>query len=339
MTAARDERGAVAVLMALSVVVLLGFGAMVVDVGALVQERRELQNGADAGALAVAKDCAGSLGCGDYGFTANDFVDANALDLDSNVDDVCGDPELPACADPPSLPEGVLGYVRVIDSTQEVSSGTNQITFSLGQVLGLTGATVDASAVAAWGIPAGATTTPLTISQCEFDFFADSDGDGVPDFDDQVLATIYFHNPSSNNPPVNERCPPGPAGQDEPGGFGWLDADGDCEADTSTDGTYSADTGNNVPPGCDPAQWLNTVVLIPIYSQVVNPGTNAAYTITGYGAFFVAGYKFPGNRGGDFSSCEGGTSCLVGYFTEYVGAGTEFGSGPNMGAVIVRMVG
>ena len=38
--------------------VLLGLGAMVIDVGQLYQERAELQNGADAAALAVAKSCA-----------------------------------------------------------------------------------------------------------------------------------------------------------------------------------------------------------------------------------------------------------------------------------------
>ena len=38
--------------------VLFGMGALVIDVGQLYQNRAELQNGADAGALAVAKSCA-----------------------------------------------------------------------------------------------------------------------------------------------------------------------------------------------------------------------------------------------------------------------------------------
>ena len=54
----RDDRGAVLVWVALMIVVLLGVGALVLDVGALCVERRELQNGADAAALAVAQDCA-----------------------------------------------------------------------------------------------------------------------------------------------------------------------------------------------------------------------------------------------------------------------------------------
>ena len=38
--------------------VLMGLGALVIDVGQLYQERAELQDGADAAALGVAKSCA-----------------------------------------------------------------------------------------------------------------------------------------------------------------------------------------------------------------------------------------------------------------------------------------
>lgn len=52
------ERGAVAVISALLLVVLLGCAAIAVDVGMLYSERAQLQNGADAGAIAIAQDCA-----------------------------------------------------------------------------------------------------------------------------------------------------------------------------------------------------------------------------------------------------------------------------------------
>ena len=56
----RDERGAIGVLVAIFIGagVLTGMGALVIDVGQLYQERAELQNGADAAALGVAKSCA-----------------------------------------------------------------------------------------------------------------------------------------------------------------------------------------------------------------------------------------------------------------------------------------
>ena len=64
--ALRDE-GVVLVWVALMLVVLVGMGALVIDIGALYVEKRELQNGADAAALAVARDCVeGDCGSGGY---------------------------------------------------------------------------------------------------------------------------------------------------------------------------------------------------------------------------------------------------------------------------------
>ncbi len=58
--------------------VLTGMGALVVDVGQLYQERAELQNGADAAALGVAKSCA--LGTCTPAVAAQ-LADANASSL------------------------------------------------------------------------------------------------------------------------------------------------------------------------------------------------------------------------------------------------------------------
>ena len=46
----RDERGATLVLVAASMVALLGFAALAVDVGHAYERRRQMQNAADAGA-------------------------------------------------------------------------------------------------------------------------------------------------------------------------------------------------------------------------------------------------------------------------------------------------
>ena len=48
----RQEFGQGLVLAALAMVVILGFAAMAIDVGLFLHERRELQNAADAAALA-----------------------------------------------------------------------------------------------------------------------------------------------------------------------------------------------------------------------------------------------------------------------------------------------
>lgn len=53
----RDE-GAVAVIVAICLVVLMGAVALTVDIGGLLYRRREMVNGADAAALAAAMECA-----------------------------------------------------------------------------------------------------------------------------------------------------------------------------------------------------------------------------------------------------------------------------------------
>ena len=72
----RDERGATAVVLALLMVVMVGFTALAVDVGALRWDQKQLQNGADAAALAVANDCAKGK-CGDQQTTASGLANAN----------------------------------------------------------------------------------------------------------------------------------------------------------------------------------------------------------------------------------------------------------------------
>jgi len=51
----RNQRGAVAVIIGISIFMLVGFGALAVDIGHLHVARNELQNAADAGALAGAR--------------------------------------------------------------------------------------------------------------------------------------------------------------------------------------------------------------------------------------------------------------------------------------------
>ena len=52
-----DERGASSVIVAILMVVLLGMSALVVDVGALQARTAQLQDAADAAALAIAQEC------------------------------------------------------------------------------------------------------------------------------------------------------------------------------------------------------------------------------------------------------------------------------------------
>ena len=113
----RDDSGAVGVLVAILVGggVILGLGAMVVDVGQVYAERAQLQSGADAGALAVAKSCAqGTCATG----AASSYANANSAHGSSAVDLVCGSGSMGAC--PPST--GVM-----TDCQSSPSAGTNPV--------------------------------------------------------------------------------------------------------------------------------------------------------------------------------------------------------------------
>jgi Flp pilus assembly protein TadG len=57
-TAGRDERGAVAIVVALCLIVFMAAVALAVDVGGLMLRRRELVNGSDSAALSAARTCA-----------------------------------------------------------------------------------------------------------------------------------------------------------------------------------------------------------------------------------------------------------------------------------------
>ena len=79
-----DERGAVAVVVALVMVPLIAFAAISVDVAGLWWDKQQLQTGADAGALAIAQDCARG-NCRTPRNTAQQFITANTIDAEATA--------------------------------------------------------------------------------------------------------------------------------------------------------------------------------------------------------------------------------------------------------------
>src|ERR1022692_2321563 len=177
----RDDRGALGVLVAmmLGAGVLTGMGALVLDTGQLYQERAELQAGADAAALAVAKSC-GSGTCAPALSAQYANENASALTGNTAASTVGGSGTLGSCPtstgaldDCPGAPSGVAGYVDVRTSTK-LSGGSTLLPPVFAKTLlgnsSYTGTKVLACAQAAWG---GASspiiiTTAFTISACEW---------------------------------------------------------------------------------------------------------------------------------------------------------------------------
>ena len=144
-----DNAGATMILVSLCLVFLIGMAALVIDIGALVQERRVLQNGADAAALAVATDCAKGA-CGAASSTALSYANANADDGESDA----------------SVAFPAANTVEVTTTTRS-SAGTT-VEFLFAPVMGGDdGETVTRRARASWGSIGSASTVPLIISACE----------------------------------------------------------------------------------------------------------------------------------------------------------------------------
>jgi Flp pilus assembly protein TadG len=351
----RDERGAVGVLVAVLIGggVLVGMGALVVDVGQLYSERAQLQNGSDAGALAVAKTCAqGSCDSG----TATSYADSNANDGVSKVSLVCGSGSLGGCpatggsmVDCPANPAAGTNYVDVNTET-ETPSGSTLLPPSFAQTLlgnsNYHGSTVRACAQAEWGPPSSASGVAVTFSACEWDQATNNGAlfapppPAIPAASFDVVLKLHTTSSSTS-------CPTEPAGADAPGNFGWTDdPNNDCTTPVIS-GSYGGNTGVSASQACKTALAADvadhTVVYIPIYVSVGGTGANATFTLKGFAAFVITGYALPGFKSTDWlnpaNQCKGSDKCINGYFTQ--GLIPEPGSigGTNLGAEVIELTG
>jgi hypothetical protein len=315
-----EQLGAVGVLTAIVIAVLLGAVGLTIDVGAIYRERRELRNGADAGALAIAEDCALGLSTchpGPAKAIARDYGSANASDGYADVIDV----NLNLSAKTVTVHLGTL--------TKE--GGRNFEPF-FARVVGFNGTTVQAAATARWGFPSELWVhLPLIISDCEFP------GAGSLPSPDQI---IYFHD-GNNASPCNAQ-----AGLDADGdgvlagGFGWLDTDSGCEKYLVDARWYASDVGSSPSTGCsttDVARLVGQEVALPIFDDILGVGSNGSYHIKGFALFHITGYHF----GGQFTvnaPCRGDQRCISGYFTTGIIYDGKSG-GDNNGFVIVELTG
>ncbi|WP_427016405.1 TadE/TadG family type IV pilus assembly protein [Pseudarthrobacter sp. P1] len=323
-----NERGAAAVIVAILMVALLGFGAISVDIGMMYAERGQLQNGADAAALAVANNCAKGS-CGDYQATAGALANSNANDGAAKTNSV-------------TFPQP--GSVEVVTSSKD-DAGNDFIRLAFANIFGISTTNIGAEATASWGGPsAGPAAFPLTFSDCQF----------VLSGEVQLL--------QSHKTDEGHECKRGTSGQILPGGFGWLDQDpGKCQASININaygGTVGGDTGNNPPSNCDDVLngWKAkieagqpAIVLLPVYDQADGNGSNATFHIRGFSAFQVMGWKFSGgdnspplsfrNSGNASNNCTRSCRGIIGKFVKYVSLDAGFTpGGPDLGATTVQLI-
>ncbi len=290
----RNERGAVGAIVGalVGLFVVTGLLAWSVDAGQVIWERRQTQNAADAGALALAQSCAKG-NCNIDADTLPALVNANTVNLGARTHTIerqckgnwsvgsltnCAAPlsdvsQLRECPQIPSAATG-LPYVEVRVRANEGGQPTIPNPFSRVNPRGPATSSVLSCARAAWGTPtSGSFAAPITISTCEWNTFSGGGASyapapqGVWPGYGGAGQPSYPLGPATPNTPGHEivitlhdpadgECPAGPSGGDAPGGFGYLATTAPCTVSTTTtngvDYWASVDTGSAAPNPCRP---------------------------------------------------------------------------------------
>ncbi len=327
----RDDRGAVAVWVAIMLVPLLVIAALAIDIGAANADRQRLQHGADAAALAVAQECSISVGnCTSAETTAQQLADAN-----------------PPAGGP------VDAEVQVYPSEGRVEvQTTSDRDFWFAPVIGEPGSELNARSAASWHrFPTGGSHLPLAISWCEVAHWAGLTSSDVIRLDGRIIGLKIpeartnvvlfskgkdsdFHAcPSGTNPN-------GPNGAAPAGGFGWLATAGPCTTSTQAGNWFTSSTGR--PTTCESLDsMIGQTVLVPIYDDVRQQGSSGQYRVFGYIGFTLQGYRNnKGSAGTVPSSCSSSDDCIFGTIQRFVDLGGDFTTspaGPQLGASVVEL--
>lgn len=327
-----NERGAAGVLVAVMMLVLIGAGALAVDVGQIYAERAQLQNGADSGAMAIAQACHES-GCSQAAAEAiaQTLANDNANDAGSNVFEV---------------DMSVANQVTVRTTTRN-SNGAGFLHQMFSSALNAPPATVGAHATAALDPPGSGSAFPLALSDCQYDLSgAETEGE----------VQLIRYKPGMGT------CT-STSGHVIPGGFGWLDQTSPCVAATDVDDTAGSDTGADYAAECDAILqgWINKIngggqalATFPVYDEAGGTGTGAWFHIRGYATFDIQGWKFGGGSSqprtfrntspavaDPADSCTGVCRGIIGQFVKYESIGTftgGSGTGANLGTVVIHLV-
>ena len=230
------------------------------------------------------------------------------------------------------------------------ADGSNEVDFLLAPIVtALSGYTVEATSIAAWGIAGRGRVLPFALHECEYNQIG-----GVLDPLDGVYpsGTQYIYSRFTTGNGNDQDCRTAYLGSGtSPGNYGWLEkaAHSDCFVDTSEGSWAPGDPGNNPEiRGCE-ADILDQTVLIAIWrNSNLAGGRNADYEIIGFVGFHVTGYSMSGLVAPSGFTCppnpfdagtpEGSLRCFRGYFTDAVFDG-DFGGTYNTGVTSVKMIG
>jgi Flp pilus assembly protein TadG len=320
------EQGAIAVLVALLLGsgVLLGVGALVIDVGTLTVEREQLQSGADAAAWAIASTCADAApACDTPGQTAARYADANAKDGAAAVTtavcrDTCGGTG--AVAPCPAVPAALNGGLAQVRASTLTSDGSTVLPPILAQAMGNTGTTVITCSQVVWGVADRGTVLGAGVGLCKWQ--QSTGGDAQHPAGTEVQLDLDTPCPSSTAPEVT-----------------WIGGD-DCAPTLAVDDVVAGSDGTGCGDALDAARESGAPVLVPIIDRAATGG----YHVVGLGGFVVTDYVIhdPGDVGGLApAGCTPDTTCVSGHFTRIVvpAHDTLPGTTDDYGATVLSRIG
>lgn len=330
---AREQGGVVAAILSLFVGagILVVLAALVVDIGSMQVERRELQNGAEAAVMASAYECSfpSTYGrpCGDRTIAAT-MASNNARDGAAAVQlgDLCGSgsSSLLACTGTrtvrncPNTPTA-LKWVQVTTRTLTAGGSSTLPRFFTRALPWFGPRSIAACAQAAWGPPKAINATmPVAIGQSCWVNWTTSGASyaakppytgvaGVGTNPEPSYAEFAVAMGSSSGASASSCTFTLPAG-----GFGWLDpaSSSQCTPLVTYD-TISSNPGASLTgTACQTAMtnsvnalevssnkwnpaYYNRVALVPITDTNAGSGTNAGYHIVGFATFYMTGYSVP----------------------------------------------
>jgi Flp pilus assembly protein TadG len=262
----RDDRGATAVVVALTMSIVLGMAALVIDVGATQARRAQLQEAADASALAIAQQCEAAAATsvsscaasviGASSATAQALAVANVNDRDVAV------------STPVFTP-----------STVKVTATGSQVGF-FSRLFGIDSTSLSASAKAQWTLPV--TPLPLAYQDC-----------ALPS---PSSTTVFLRSDILDLSLPSCGLLSGVTGTL---GASWA-ADSNCSFDVNLLTYVGGVLSNVLPPQC--ASMVTTLVgrqvLLPVYDDVIGPIVingvllGNGYAVQKYALVTVTGYDF-----------------------------------------------
>ncbi len=313
----RDDRGAVAVIVAMLLAggVLLGFLALVIDVGQLYVERQQLQSGADNAAIAVAKACSiDTADCANSGAAialAEHYADANADDKHSHVAEVCGrvpGNKLPDCSPPATNLTACIKDAPATDSyvevrlTTEMGDGSFVLPPVFAQAVAgnehYAGTSVGACGRAGW--ESSVNVLSMTISRCEYDAVPHKDvAPASADANDEYNIMIWQDPFDCSDIDLEDNYSPPPGWGD--GQLGFINTDDSCTRPIPDDGNVDGQFWEHriltvLPQSCETTMRqliaTQTSVYLPVYDEQTLPGGEALFHIGWLVRFTVTGFEW-----------------------------------------------